>query len=406
MNRKLIAAGILAIALIAAYIFLLGYYYSYNYSLRRRAEIAAENNPEIHVAAVWNLSHEQSFIKGVKLAVKEINAQGIELKDTDKPTLAHIVLHEYDDGTDDKAQSAWLSVVRNHEIVAVVGHSSSASAIPASISYEYNGVLFISALATDPALTNHNLKYTFSICPSDKYFVKKLVDYAKSQKLLKLSILYTRDDYGINFYQEFTGQLDDDFEIAASRSFYPLEEDIDAGNLDSKTDIIFEIMQSGFDAVVLIARDELGLEMIRQLRSMGITQPILGSEGLDNQVIWKTLQPTRDKTIVTSVFSANDTAVKNSPQVGHFVENYQKTYGSEPGYLAIQGYDAMMVLARAFQLTGTTVPIKVGSTLRYHFQDSYNNYAFDANGMIANKTVYIKEISDGKSKIIATEPLP
>ncbi|MDD5272249.1 MAG: ABC transporter substrate-binding protein [Methylovulum sp.] len=396
----------MSIAIIAAYIFFIGYYDSYDYSLRRRAQIASQNNAEIHVAAVWNLLHEQSFIKGVKLAVNELNAQGIELKDKGKSTLAHIVLHEYDDGNDDKAENAWLSIGRNHQIVAVVGHSSSVSAIPASISYEYNGVLFISAIATDPALTNHNLKYTFSICPSDKYFVNKLVDYAKSQKFFKLIILYTRDDYGINFYQEFSGQLDGNFEVAASRSFYPLAEDIEAGNMDSKTDMIFQVMQSGFDAIVLIARDEVGVEMIRQLRSMGITQPILGGDGLDNQVIWNTLQPTPDKTLVTSVFAANDAAVKNSPQVDHFVDNYQKTYGLEPGYLAIQGYEAMMVLARAFQLTGTTVPIKVGSTLRYHFQDSYNNYAFDSNGMIANKTIYIKEISDGKSKIIATEPLP
>lgn len=387
--------------------YLNNYYSSYDYSLRKRAEIAGQNHPDIHVAVVWDLLHDNGFTDGVKLAFKEVNEKGVTLKSNHGTTRGQIFLHEYDDGSEKKAESARQAVANNHEIVAVLGHSKPASAISASISYEYNGVLFISPMVTDPSLTDHKFKYTFSTNPSNKSYIKHLVDYARQHKLFKFIILYIRGDYGMNLYQELGSQLDDDFEIVASRSFFPLQEDIAAGNMNRKTDIIFQLMQNSFDAVFLIARDGMAAEMIQQLRSMGISQPILGSEGLDYQDIWNKSGHHSNNTFVASVYPGGDAAAQksaNNPHIAPFIEKFKASYGYEPNYSAFQGYDAAMVLASAFELTGTTVPIRVGATLTYKYQEEgYNHYKFDLNGLITNKKIFIKEMIGDQSKIIDSE---
>jgi branched-chain amino acid transport system substrate-binding protein len=412
MNRKHIAVGLVSsIILFVSIAYFHGHYSSYDYSLRQRADIADQNNADIHIAVVWDLLGDTSFLDGVRLAAKEANAQGITLKAGHKAghkvTQARLVLHDFDDSTDDTARDSRLSIAADRHIVAVVGHSSSSTAIPASITYEYNGILFISTVATDPALTAHNFKYTFSIIPSDKYFVAKLIEYAKQQRLFKLAILYARDDYGIKFYQEFVGQLDEAFEIVTSRSFYPTPEDIAAGNLNSKTDeVIFPIMENGFDAVVLCARDKLGSQMIEALRVMGVTQPILGGDGLEGQTLWNLPPQSSDNTYFASIFKETDKDSKNmlqDPVLSNFIRNFKAMYGYAPGYFAFQGYQAIKVLAAAYQLTGSTVPIRVGSTLRYHFQKGYDNYAFDVNGMVTNRAVFIKKVQDGHLQLHGRE---
>jgi len=406
MNKKYLGGGFVLLIILVLVVYFNSYYSSYDYSLRRRADIAGQNRPDIHVAVVWDLLHEKSFVDGVKLAVKETNVQGIVLKSGNKSTIGRIVLHEFDDGTEKKAEDTKQLIAADRNIVAAIGHSSSSTAIPASISYEYNGVLFISAIATDPALTAHNFQYTFSIIPSDKYFVDKLIEYARQHNLLKLAILYTRDEYGLKFYQEFTGQLDDAFEIVTSRSFYPTQAEIIAGNMNSKTEVIYQLMRRHFDAVVLIARDTLASEMIDQLRLMGVTQPILGTDGLDNQKAWGTFQQVSNNTYFTSVFAEDEGKIQGvlkNAGLTDFIKNFKGTYGYNPGYFAFQGYEAAKVLASAYQLTGSTVPIRVGSTLKFHYQNGYNNYLFDINGMVVNKIIFIKEIRNGESKMVGLE---
>jgi branched-chain amino acid transport system substrate-binding protein len=390
MNRKNIGVCLFLIVLIATFGFFYNNHKSNDYFLRKRAELAADNHGNIDVAVVWSTLTNKSFLDGVNLAVKEVNQKGIKLTNNNN---AHIILHEYDDSTLEDAEDTWLSISKNPEIVAVIGHSSSASAIPASISYEYNGVLFISAVATDPALTFHDYKYTFSVIPSDQDYADKLVEYARKRKFFKLIILYIGDEFGNGFYEEFTSRLNDDFEIVASRSFYQEEQDIIAGNLNSNMDMIFQIMHYDFDAIVLIARNDLGIKMINLLNLMGVNKPVLGSEGLDNQEMKKVVSST-EGIFIASVFPGSDST---NPQQISFIDNFKKTYGYAPDFLAAQGYDAIKVLAGAYELAKTTIPIEVGVTLRYYYPSKYNDYRFDVNGKVINKKIYIKTFKPSKA---------
>ncbi|MGZ8525312.1 MAG: hypothetical protein ACXWV1_12840, partial [Chitinophagaceae bacterium] len=89
---------------------------TYDFSLEKRSEIAALNNEDIHVAAVW-IKSDRGFMNGVALAVDEVNKQGVMLKSGDREVKARIVLHEFDDSTEQSSQQSRLSIAADLKTV-------------------------------------------------------------------------------------------------------------------------------------------------------------------------------------------------------------------------------------------------------------------------------------------------
>ena len=351
------------------------YISTYEYSLQKRAEIASHKPQDIHVAVVWDKT-DSSFMTGVTMAVNEINQQGIMLKLNDKTIKAQIVLHEYDDSTEQSSEQARLAIADDHRIVAVLGHSTSASAIPASITYEYHGILFISIVATMPILTDHNFKYTFSIIPSEYFFAHQLIQFTQKKQWYKLAILHARTPYGLGFYEAVASQVQLPSQIVSVNSFFTEQEDY--------KELIYMVMKNDFDAVILAAAEQNAAEMIKQLRYMGMNKPILGGDGLDNLKIWDWSEHTANQLYVASVLAGQSNSDDKSNQI--FASNY----------VIYQAYEALHILADAIQKTGSSEPILVASTLKYNYKQGYSDYVFDTNGLVTNKKVYIKEFRNGK----------
>lgn len=370
---------------------------NYDYRLHKREKNALQNNTDIHIAAVWHLKEDKTFLDGVKLAINETNADGIALKSNNTLTKAKIILHEYDDSTEENAQDAWLSISETPEIVSVLGHSSAMSAIPASISYEYNGILFISAITTHSALTQHQNNYTLSINPSNPYYINKLLDYAKKQNLKKLIILREQNEDNNRFYQELMSQLDSSFKIINSYSFTEVKNIIDIRS----TDNIYRILSHDFDAVVLITQPKNIVEMLTKLRAIGITQPILGSQGFDQPNLLTLPESVVNNVILSSVFP--EAKVTEDSLTNYFIDKFKLTYGYTPSYFAFQGYESVKILTSAYSLIGTTLPISVATTLKFHYANGYHNYVFNRDGLIKNKPIYLKSVNQGQFKMVNVE---
>ena len=368
--------GLCIVLLVARNIY--SYRTTYEYSLKHRAKIAAQNNKYIHVAAVWDLKNNRNFMDGIALAVDEVNQQGIKLESKNKTVNAQIVIHQFDDSTRQNSLNSRLKITANHKIVAVLGHSSSVTAIAGSISYEYNGILFISTVATDPELTGHGFKYTFSIIPSADLFAVRINKFLQKQQWHKLLALHARDQYGLEMFERFASKVEQPIQIVSAKSFSVEQQDYKP--------LIYNLLKNDFDAVFLTAEDKNAANMIKQLREMGVTKPIIGSDGLDNMNIWNWSENKANQTYVATIFENQD----------GFVEKFKKTYGREAGYQAYQGYKAVGVLADAIRYTGTSEPLRVASTLKYTNKEKHDNYEFDNNGLVRNLKIYIKQMKDGK----------
>ena len=373
---------IIGLIISVAAIYTWGYFTSYEYSLTTRQKLAKTAIGDIHVAVVLKPNAPASFAAGVDIALMEENINGIEFELDGKKINRKIVLHYVND------ENKINEVVNNHEIVAVIGFIGSVSAIEASISYENHGILFLSTSATDQRLTNHGLKYVFSIIPIDKDYARKLVDFAEGRQYKKVTYLYARQGgYGINLCNMFSSfLLGKHITIVGSHSFDNTEND--------HRELIYEMLKTDTDAILLGAVGEPAARVIYQLRALGINKPILGSDGLDNPKIWDMSGEKAFDTYVASVYVDNP-YLENKNSYPEFYKAFNEKHQRAPDYLARQGYESVKILATAFRKSNSTVPITVAATLKYSFNQAFGGYSFDSLGRITNKDILMKVMNKG-----------
>lgn len=371
--------------------FLLGYLSSYQYSLHKREELAKMDDSDIHIAVTWNLPFlGESFKKGVDLALEEENERGFTF--TKNGVLIHkkMVVHEFHNDENNNRRVI-EKVVRDSSIVAALSIEESNQAISSSVSYEQYGVLSISAFATDRHLTNHGFKYTFSILPTSREYAQALVRFCEFKNYKNIAVLYSRQGTGgLNIAINFSGLLKDkDINVVFSRSLDPKQHDF--------RELIYELQQHNFDAILLGAKGEIAGRVINQLRTMGIDKPLFSGISMDDTALWKLSGQKSNNVFVASTY--DDTQESEDVKSEAYIK-FTNRYGEPPNFAARQGYGALRILAAAIRKSDSTVPIDIAGTLKYNFKNEHGKNFFDNQGRIVDKPLYIKEMKDGEFRIV------
>ncbi len=353
----------------------------YEDASQKRAE-RAKNSKEITIAVVWPLSGlHRSMINGAVLAADEINERGGVLG---KP----LKLLFFDDSLSvDNALKSARKIVSNYDIVAVVGHRNSDNAIAASVTYEYNSVLFIATVATNPHLTNHQFHHVFRIILTDDLNGKLLAEFAAKKGFKNIVVIDDRSSYGIQLAHTFHKSADHlGIHIVTDRSYFPWQRDL--------RPMVDSIKKFDFDAVFLAASvPNVGL-VVKQIREMGIDQPILGGDGLNHPKLLEVAGEAAEGIITISFFNPFEENEKTKV----FMEKYLARYGEYPDHQGANGYEAINLLAYAFEKSKSTIPLIVASTIRYleNYESISGTYSFERNGDIRGKKLYFQTVKNGK----------
>ncbi len=367
---------------------LVGYFSSYEFSLNKRQELAKNLTGDIEVAAIWNNKHfGESFIKGVDLALEEENTKGFNFTHEDtKITVTKKMVIRYFSG--DKTENKNLSeeITANRNIVAAISAQESTEALNSSVLFEQHGVLFLSTFATDQHLTNHGFNYVFSTIPVAVDYAKALVDFTEHKGFKKVAYLYPREGSGaLNFTISFSTLLfNKPISVTESSSFDSKQEDY--------RQLAYKLLENPTDTILLLAKGKTAARMIEQLRDMGIDKPIMGYIGLDDIDIWEASNGRSYNTFIASTFPA----INEVDKATDTYKNYHSKYGTYPNYLAIQGYNAIKIIAGAIRKGNSYIPINIAGTLKYHFKGEYKDYFFNSLGRIENASIIIKEMKDGE----------
>jgi branched-chain amino acid transport system substrate-binding protein len=377
----IILAGILPVR------FLLGYFSSYQYSLHKREELARMDTGDINIAITWNLSFMgTNFKRGADLALEEENKRGFTFTKDNVSIQKKMVLHEFHD---DKINNNHIieEVTGNKSIVAALTISETTEAIASSVSYEQHGIVLISAFATDQHLTNHNFKYTFSILPTSRQYSQALVNFCELKGYKNIASLYSRQGIGgLNLAINFTGLLNDkDIKVVFSHA---LDE-----NQQDYRHLIYDLQQHSFDAILLGAKGEIAGRIIHQLRTMGVNNPLFSGISMDDTDLWELSDKQSNNVFVASIY--DDTQESENSKSDAYIKYYNK-YGYPPNFYAGQGYDALKILAAAIRKSNSIVPIDVAGTLTYNLKNEFGNNYFNNSGLIVDKTMFIKEMRNGK----------
>lgn len=374
------------------------------------ARLAHTDEParDLEFAIVWPKTGGQFFVEGAQLAVAEINQRGgVTIADArERPVKVKLKAHVYDEPPDATAGKAATQLASNIHLSAVIGHNSPDGAIAASVAYEDNGLVYLSPNVSDLRLSSHGLRMFFQTIPDDKAIATALIRFALEQGWNSAAILYARDSYGMiyaNLLREQIGQLK--AKASETAEAKPLDLVMQESFSDSPEGfylIISQLLEKKFDVVIVI--DSLvghtaprALKMVKQLREMGVTQPILGTEELNLLTLWNHLGPRANNIYTAAMFDF--VSKRSSPASREFYAKFQARYKAPPTEQCAAAYEAVHLLAQAAERARSKVPIKIATMLKsthdWHGLQGEKTYDFNINGTIRDKAVWVHGMKDG-----------
>ncbi len=323
-----------------------------------RDQRALDRRGDIVIAALMD-SSQTDYVNGIRLAAHEINCEDPAPPHQTVPgckTLLdrRVTLRIEQVQDNPKTDTSLVNqIVGDDRVVAVLGHRSSAVALPVSMIYESARVIFMSPFATRKALTGHDFQYVFRMAPSSPAMADQLASLAATLGYGRVAILHANIGYDRELAFLFEDAAHErGIRISSRRSFNAASEDYRG--------LISELRAQTFDAVFLSATTGADARMARQLRELGVTVPIIGTD-IDPEGFRKAAGPAGESTILPSLYRADQSGWRNAK----FVQSFQANHGRPPDANAAQGYDSMLLLASAIRTANTTRTSAITSALHF-----------------------------------------
>jgi len=279
-------------------------------------------------APIGDGSFGDNSLAGAQLAVREINAQGgiggRELR----------LVAQTDSGSETGAIAAADRLAANAEVLAVVGHASSAPMKAAAPRYEGAQLPAVATSATSTAISTLG-DYIFRVAGSDSANAAELARTARTLGA-RVAIFYSNEDYGQSLQAVFRNSLRDTGARLVAND--PYLEDMPAENFEP---YLRRLANRGTD-VILVAGYEVGAaNLIPRARALMPGVSIVGGDGLEPLV---GMGPQFEGTYVGMLFHPDV-----SPRARAFATAYRAATQREPDSSAATSYDAVYLIARAMR---------------------------------------------------------
>ncbi len=285
---------------------------------------------------------------GLKLAVEELNNSGGLLG-------KKIKLITYDDqGKPSEAQTVVQRLIKNDNVVAVIGEVASSNSIAGALICQQNKIPMISPASTNPEVTAIG-DYIFRVCFIDPFQAAVLTKFAiNSLKVKRVAIL---QDVKSAYSTGLSDFFEKEFKAAGGEIIEV--QSYSAGDKDFKAQLT-AIKSKNPDAIFIPGYyTDVGLIAI-QAREIGITVPLFGGDGWESE---KLTEGKAKDALEGCYFSTHVSSENPDPAIQNFIKKYKAKYNSMPDAMSFLAYDAGMILFDAMKRAGTTDPEKVKNEL-------------------------------------------
>ncbi|WP_058485217.1 ABC transporter substrate-binding protein [Defluviitalea phaphyphila] len=318
---------------------------------------------------------------GVKLAVKEINANGGILG-------KQIEYISYDDkGDTTEAVNAYKKLTSNDEVDAIIGAVTSKPTLAVTPLAAKDKIPMISPTATalDVTQAGDNI---FRACFIDPYQGEVMAKFAVEElNVSKVAILYnTADDYSTGVAEAFKEAVErSGVEVVNFEGYNGDDKDFKA--------ILTNVKSQNPEAVFIPDYYKNLGTILPQAKELGITATFLGADGWDGVL---TVAP---EAAEGAYFCSHYSPEDESEEVQNFLKMYKEEYGEDPVSFAALGYDAMKILAAAIEKAGSTDKEAVIEALaETNITSVTGNITFDENRNPIKDAAIIK-IEGGKNTL-------
>ncbi len=291
-------------------------------------------------------NYGQATLDGLNLAIEEINAAGgingkkLEVISADNKSEAA------------EAVNAATKLISDDNVKVIVGPAVTANVIAESQVATDAKIPVIAPDATSPDVTVENGQvkpFIFRSCFIDPQQGSVMAKFASENLKAKTAVVYVDNssDYSKSLGKVFKEQFEKaGGQVVMEQAFLAKDQDFKATLTSIKTanaDVLF----------VPAYYEEVG-KIVKQARELGITSPILGTDGWDDSKVADIAgTEALNNTYFSTHYSDKDESVKP------FIDAFTKKYGHAPNVFAALGYDAGKMLAEAIKNANSDDPEKI-----------------------------------------------
>ena len=333
------------------------------------------------VAIVWPPHGDVSLVQGIQLAAEEVNAGN-------GPLANKIHLQFYTEVNDSGALAR--KIAANPDVLAVIGHEIDANVIPASATYQENGILYLAPKSTDMKLTAHGFTYVFRMTPDDETITRDMATFAASQNWNNMAIIYGQHPHGLSASGLFVTEAKrNGMQVPVFRSYLG---QADWENQDLRP-LLADVRKEPVKAIMLADVLPWAAAVLRDMAAINFTVPVLATDKLDSVQVWEESGHNANNLYVAS--SVNPASTE--PAYLAFKQHFHTRFGVDPGYGSSQGYETFMLFVNGCLASHTADPIAVSTTLRTRtWQGLFGDFAFTPEGDVVGRDVAIKRMQNGQ----------
>jgi branched-chain amino acid transport system substrate-binding protein len=252
----------------------------------------------------------------------------------------------------------------------------------------------LSPSASSPQLSDAG-DYTFRVCPNDITYGGALARFAVQHGYGRAAMLYVNDGYGRGVRQSYAREYTRwGGQLIGLDPF--LAEAPDVGVYLARI-----VREHAADVLILVANQDEGLAVLRQIRAAGLKLPVLASDGMVGAE--RVAPALMEGVFVSTAYIPSDPREENR----RFVAAYQRAYPAAglPDQGAAASYDAVRLLAFAAKGAGSRTQLRdrlaaVGASLS-PFDGAVGSVSFDSHGDVPTLGVRIGVVSGGE--LVATD---
>ena len=320
----------------------------------------------------------ESALNGAKLAVKQANSTGgIDGK--------QIELVVYDDQASPKeAVPIANRLIEKDGVKVAVSGSYSGSTRAAAGVFQSAGIPYISAYAIHPDITRAgNYVFRTSFMGEVQGRAGALL-IGQTMQHKRVVVITLKNDFGKSLAAGFKAEaanfgieIVNEYEYSIrDRQFGPIVAKVRSDNPDA-------IYASGYFFTAG--------PLVNQLRSGGVTAPIIGQEGYDSEHFIKIAGDAAEGVIITTSLDRDS----NAPETRAFIVEYEKFTGHKVDMVAASGHTALNVVIAALRKAGTGNSDAIRNAIaKTQLAASTGHISFNALGEV-RKNVQVQIVSDG-----------
>lgn len=354
---------------------------SYDQMGERRFEALSRPSKEMLVGVVWPSSvNQDGMVDGLQLAREEINAQ-----DLDGGWSVRLVLR--DPGLNwDEAKRVAIDFSDTPEMSAVLGYYDDGQAIKASAMYESSRLLHLIVGANNTSMTGHGYQYIVRTIVAGDKIARSVARMSVDRGHRKFALLWEEDAYGQDLAYQYRVALDAlDVEVVYQRSYSRERADFRMP--------VNELKETDADTIFFAGLEPWAGDFIRMARGVGIETEIIGAFS-DTPQMRARAGPALEGAMYFDEYDPESP----TPQNQEFVRRFRERYARDPDTWAAQGYDALYILARAAQTTGSRNPLDLSYAIRFMepWEGANGRYKFDSRGELEDKPLFLSVYRNGR----------